>query len=333
MLSQHRVNAFPTILILSADGKEIGRRVGGHTDPDAYIKLMTPMVEKATPPKQDHSDSTGEVKEPVWHVNHKQAVQLAKKQDKPIMLHFTGSDWCGYCIKQHKEVFDTADFKKWANQNVVLLDIDFPRDKSNQPDELQKRNQQLKQQYKSEGYPTIVFVSADGKELGRRVGYAPASGPEKWIEQASAIVDRNESGGNADDSTQTDHATWLTSYDEALKQAQESGKPILADFTGSDWCPPCKMLASRVFDSDSFKKWAGEHVVLLELDYPRKTQQSDELKKQNAGLLKQYKVRAYPTIILMSPQGQEVGRRIGGATDPKAYIRQLEQILKKSDDA
>ena len=62
----------------------------------------------------------------VWHDNLEKALVISKKEKKPIMMFFTGSDWCGWCIRLQKEVFFKEDFKKWAQENVVLLELDFP---------------------------------------------------------------------------------------------------------------------------------------------------------------------------------------------------------------
>ena len=105
---------------------------------------------------------------------------------KPIVANFTGSDWCGWCKKLKKEVFDKTEFKNWANENVVLLEVDFPR-RVPQTEELKKQNRELQQMFKVGGYPTIhVFnvVVKDGKlqlDPLKQSGYV-AGGPIPFIE-------------------------------------------------------------------------------------------------------------------------------------------------------
>lgn len=89
---------------------------------------------------------------------------------------------------------------------------------------------------------------------------------------------------------------WLVNLDEAYEISKKTGKPILANFTGSDWCGWCKRLSANVFVHDEFKKWASENVVLLELDFPRRTQIPMQYRQQNANLQKAFGVRGYPTI-------------------------------------
>lgn len=120
---------------------------------------------------------------PVWHENWADAVALAKKESKPLLVDFTGSDWCGWCIKLDKEVFDTPHFKEWAAKKVVLVKLDYPRRKA-QPDAIKEQNQKILKQYKIRGFPTILFLDAEGNVLGRS-GYKDG-GPEGWCKDADA---------------------------------------------------------------------------------------------------------------------------------------------------
>lgn len=108
------------------------------------------------------------------------------------MLFFTGSDWCGWCMRLQKEVFKTPEFTKWAKDNVILVELDFPRRTPQQP-EIQQQNMQLQQTFQVQGYPTVWFVNATNKDkqvnfekLGS-TGYV-AGGPTAWIDGANKIV-------------------------------------------------------------------------------------------------------------------------------------------------
>ena len=97
-----------------------------------------------------------------------------------------------------------------------------------------------------------------------------------------------------------DSKGWLIDYEEVYQKSVNEGKPIMANFTGSDWCGWCKKLKKAVFDTEKFQDWAKENVVLFELDYPRRTPQEAEIKKQNQELQQVFRqfVRGYPTILL-----------------------------------
>ena len=135
---------------------------------------------------------TIEAQELTWHTDINKAMEVSKKTKKPLFLFFTGSDWCGWCIRLQKEVFRTPEFTKWANENVVLVELDYPR-KTPQTPEIVKQNQELQQTFAVQGYPTVWFVNGtkkDGKvnfeQLGK-TGYV-AGGPNAWLAVADNIL-------------------------------------------------------------------------------------------------------------------------------------------------
>ena len=100
---------------------------------------------------------------------------------------------------------------------------------------------------------------------------------------------------------------WLVNVDEAYELSQKTGKPIMANFTGSDWCGWCKRLTKSVFIHDEFKTWAEKNVVLLELDFPRRKHIPQEIKQQNASLRKAFSIRGYPTIYVFDLDRKDNG--------------------------
>lgn len=126
-------------------------------------------------------DMPGAAEAGVWQTDWKKALSLARKTRRPLLVNFTGSDWCGWCVKLKNEVFSKPEFEKWAAANVVLVELDFPRSKP-QSDAIKKQNAELRDHFKIRGYPTILFVGADGKAMARS-GYM-RGGPQAWIEDA-----------------------------------------------------------------------------------------------------------------------------------------------------
>jgi len=131
-------------------------------------------------------------KEIEWHTDVNKAVNISVETGKPLFFFFTGSDWCGWCKKLQKEVFFKAEFKKWADNSVVLVELDFPR-RTPIAEELKKQNRELGQMFGVRGYPTIWLVAPtieDGKvnfnKLGSQ-GYV-AGGPKAWIAGANKIL-------------------------------------------------------------------------------------------------------------------------------------------------
>ena len=90
----------------------------------------------------------------VWYTDLNQVHQISQQTKKPIFGFFTGSDWCGWCMKLQREVFAKDAFKVWANKNVVLLELDFPK-RTPQSDELRQQNQNLAQGFQVQGYPKV----------------------------------------------------------------------------------------------------------------------------------------------------------------------------------
>lgn len=124
--------------------------------------------------------------EPEWFADFDKAVEAAKAQKKDLLVDFTGSDWCGWCIKLHEEVFAKGEFKAGAPKDFILVALDFPNGaaaKAKVPNA--QRNQELAQKYKIAGFPTILVMTADGDVLGR-TGYAEG-GPVKYVESLSKI--------------------------------------------------------------------------------------------------------------------------------------------------
>lgn len=101
-----------------------------------------------------------------WYENYDQALKEAKSKKIPVLINFTGSDWCIWCKRLDKEVFSTKEFNTYAKKNLVLLKIDTPKN-IKQSDELKKANRALVEKFEIQGFPTIVLINADGKEINR----------------------------------------------------------------------------------------------------------------------------------------------------------------------
>ena len=133
-----------------------------------------------------------------WHTDLNEVHELSQKSGKPIFGFFTGSDWCGWCHKLQREVFAKPAFVTWAQENVILLELDFPR-KTQLPEELAAQNRNLQQAFNVTGYPTVwIFnttkddkanfnLTAFGK-LGYPSGAVPGKEEDKFIETANSIL-------------------------------------------------------------------------------------------------------------------------------------------------
>jgi protein disulfide-isomerase len=173
---RYGIEAFPTTVFLSVDGKELGRShylPGGAKN---WIEKAEALLAKAKPPAVESG----------WTESYDKAVARAKAEGKLVLADFTGSDWCGWCVRLTEEVFETAEFKEWAKKNVVLLELDYPRKKAQSP-ELKAQNQTLLRRHEVSGFPTILFLDPKtGKSLGN-LGYV-RGGPTAWIAAAEKVL-------------------------------------------------------------------------------------------------------------------------------------------------
>lgn len=118
---------------------------------------------------------------------------------------------------------------------------------------------------------------------------------------------------------------WTVDFKAAKATAAKDGKDLFMEFTGSDWCPSCKMLKSKILKDDAFKTGAPEHFVLVELDYPQdKSHQSDATIEQNNQLQEAYGIQGFPTIILADAQGRPYFQAVGfPGIDAAAYVKMI----------
>jgi thioredoxin-related protein len=120
----------------------------------------------------------------IWQTDYKQALAQAAKEKKRVLLDFTGSDWCPFCIQMEKEVLTQADFKAFAAHKLILVKLDFPRRKQIPPAEAEQ-NQKMQQEFAIEGFPTYVLLDPAGTEVRRQVGYLEG-GPKEFIKWAQS---------------------------------------------------------------------------------------------------------------------------------------------------
>lgn len=124
-----------------------------------------------------------------WQTDFEAAKKIAKEKDRLILLNFSGSDWCGPCIRLRKEIFDGNAFSQMADSALVLVNADFPRNKKNQlSKEQQKHNEALADQYNPQGkFPFTLLLTAEGKVVRSWDGFPTDS--KQFIEQVKTLCD------------------------------------------------------------------------------------------------------------------------------------------------
>lgn len=126
----------------------------------------------------------------VWTMDMPAAQTLAKEKSLPILINFTGSDWCGWCKLMDKKVFSQQAWQDYAKENVVTVWVDSPRDESLVPEALRPKAEALRETYDVQGFPTYVVLNAEGKELGR-LGASQDATPESFIAELKGVLVRD----------------------------------------------------------------------------------------------------------------------------------------------
>ena len=156
---------------------------------------------------------------------------------------------------------------------------------------------------------TLLAVSCSKKKTAENQ-------PEKKPEVSPAAVVASAKPG------------WLTSLDQAQKEALAKNRLLLMDFTGSDWCGWCIMLDKEVFSKPEFKEYASKNLVLLELDFPRAKKIPPEVIAQNEKLAVKYGIQGFPTVVVFDSSGKPLGALGYQAGGPQAFIAELEKLKK-----
>lgn len=119
-----------------------------------------------------------------WTTDYRQALERAKAEKKDVLLDFSGSDWCGWCMKLDKEITNTSAFREYAKKHLILVLVDFPRYKP-QTAALKKQDQELANKFQIEGYPTLIVLNPEGEKIGQ-LGYMEG-GPTVFLKELDKV--------------------------------------------------------------------------------------------------------------------------------------------------
>jgi len=120
-----------------------------------------------------------------WTINLEKAIETAKAENKAVLVNFTGSDWCKWCFKLSDEVFSQDEFKEYADANLILVKVDFPRNIP-QSDQTKAYNQSLAQKFGVQGFPTIIIINDQGKPVAK-TGYQEG-GAQNYINHIKSFL-------------------------------------------------------------------------------------------------------------------------------------------------
>lgn len=136
------------------------------------------------------ADKTLETKKhDIWRDNFAEAKEVAAKRQLPILINFSGSDWCGWCVRLEREVFSQKEFEDYASKSLVLMLADFPRGKK-LPESVSKQNEALAKEHGVRGFPTILLLSPEGKVIAR-TGYQQG-GAANYVNHIKGLISQYE---------------------------------------------------------------------------------------------------------------------------------------------
>jgi thioredoxin-related protein len=122
---------------------------------------------------------------------------------------------------------------------------------------------------------------------------------------------------------------WETDYAAAIQRAKAENKLLLLNFTGSDWCAPCRRLHQEIFETPEMAAYGRTRLVMVYLDFPRSTPVPPEVKIQNALLARVLAVESFPTVFIITPDGARLGSLGYMEGGPKTFIRAIERLAAK----
>lgn len=253
---------YPTLLFLNADGKEIHDRIVGFAKPERLVPIMEKLAGQREMPRV------------YWHTDPAKALEASVDEKKPVFVDVWMAG-CSYCDKLDKETFSRPDFQM-ESAKFVLLKV-FRTDHPN-----------FIAQYQIKGYPSMLFLNGEGKEISDRlVGFRSADVLIPIMRKVAASY------------PQTRSLNWFEDPEMALAKAKEEGKPVFVD-VWMQGCYYCDKLEKETFPRPDFQE-ESKRFILLKV-----------FKNSYPTFLQKYQIQGYPTMLFLNGDGREIHSRILG---------------------
>ncbi len=297
-------------------------------------------------PKMLHGILTRGAELGQWTHDFEAAVELATAKKLPLFLNFTASDYSPPCRQMAEAVFAKPEWLAYATTHLVLVAVDFPMDETRVPAVYRQRNERLAQRWVVESYPTFLILDSGAEQELARLGVIQKPTPQTFIAKVKDALARKAkdkpapvklqpveiAGASAAQLefmlTGAAPAKWTQDLEAAVALAQKTGQPILLNFTGSDWCGACQSMNMFVFNKASWQRYAKRRLVLVVLDYPRKRKLPLKIAERNRKLAENYGIAAFPTFVLLEPDGKTIIGRAPPAFSPHEFRVSLEQAAR-----
>ena len=200
-----------------------------------------------------------------WTQDYDAAIKVAAEKKVPIMLNFTGSDWCHWCKIMDEKVFAQDEWKTYAAKNAVLVTLDFPQDKTLVPDGFAERNAKLQAEFGVGGYPTFIILDSDGKTPLGQLGASQDASPAGFINQFKGATQLSAASVAA---FLKENPTKEPDLKAVMKESKESKKAL------SDWIEtaPQKTEENNTKFTAFQKRIASAEEALLKLMQPKQSE-------------------------------------------------------------
>ncbi len=302
LAERYKIKGYPTVLFLNAKGEVLGRSGYRKADASEWIDHAQFVLDQAMPKPARFAPS------------FTKALAQAKEESRGLMV-ITEHQVTERSAKKIKAMLEQPEFAKFANERLVLVHVVRSGEGAAPDDELAA----LKD-----------FAKTINAPLGRFDQWVidPTGDKPKVLLRAKTLADPQRLIKTTEDKLPTPKylGNWLTDYNRAKAIAQSTDKPMLLAFTGSDWSGACIQLDKDVFQAEAFKGYARDHLVLVRVDFPRKTQLPDELADQNRDLSRKYEIEHLPTLLLLDGDETVVGVVHTGNSDPEKVVAQIKRF-------
>lgn len=227
---------------------------------EGAVPVPAPEEIPAEPPAPAYKAAIRGATAGEWTMDLDAAKALAAETGLPLLLNFTGSDWCGWCRLMDKQVFSQEAWKTYAQAHFVLAWIDFPQNKALVPKEFVERNTKLSQEFEVGGFPTFILLDSDGQTRLGQAGASRGATPESFIAELDNLLLASDKSIAALKEKMTDEQKAAL---DAAKDAKDLAHQKLEDWIGTE--PPQTDENSALYDSmrDEIQRAEATYLDLL----------------------------------------------------------------------
>ncbi len=285
---RYGVRGFPTVLFVDATGEPFGRSGYMEGGPEAWLRHANQqLANQPEPPTLELAES------------YSAALQQAQEKGRPLIVVAEPGTHAGLA-RRIEALFEHGAFIEMANSRAVTVRIQREGDEAAGEEELEKLDELFESLEVRSNPLQVAVISFEEDEPKLLMQARAIADPRQMTAQIQRTLPEPKYEGG-----------WTEDYELARQAAAATGRPMLLNFTGSDWCPPCQAMEREVLSQQQFKQWAKDRVVLVTLDFPRRKQQDAQVQQRNRQLQQQFQIRGFPTFILVDAEGNELHRVSG----------------------